>query len=507
MHVKKTTSLIYDLIMKKTLLCLFLLLFGLTANAQVKLGLYRDLTTDDSIALVNIAAYPDSIWPSILTACTRPDLLVKTEVVQKSSSQAFHDLLEPYTQDEQKKIWDLVRYPTALQQISEGGKKSKEELESISLQYPTEIRKTIVECGKKHSDLITQIYQLHKSSNEEFKKNISDSPKEVQNSYTLLTEKPEIVNALSGNMHLAIILGELYKNDSKKTIHLLDSVQKSHAQQSERDLQEWKKGLENNPEAKKEMEQAAQEFAKENYSYNYVDDVYATGGSNGGTPVVQSAAPVINNYYIQPYPYWFGYPGWYDYPYFYPYPYWYHCGFYWGPGGMVFIGFPSPFFMHWYFYHPYHHYYYSYFSDYCLGYNSMHYGPRNNRTGFNGVIHKWARTNEPNLPNGFFNNDPKRPERIKELGRFEMDYHNSTKGVFGKNITRSEFLKNNPQYYPHINPAINQPRFNQPIKYPTPEGPRKFNMGVPGGTPHPAPGGGQPNFSLPKGGSGVRPRR
>jgi hypothetical protein len=291
----------------------------------------------------------------------------------------------------------------------------------------------------------------------------------------------------------------MYKSNPQQLTHMLDSINVEHNKQSAKDLEDWKNGLEKNPAAKQEMENAAKEFTAEKQDDYYTDDVYKTGPSSAKTnPQVYTSPPNVN-IVVQPYPYWFGYPWWYDYPYWYPYPYWYNCGFYWSPGGIVYMGFPSPYFMHWYFFHPYHHYYYSNFSDYCVGYHYQHYGPRHQQTGFNSEIHRWTRANEANLPKGYFNPDPQRSGRIKELGKFEMDYHNSTKGVFGRNISRPEFLQNNSNFYPHLNPVMAQPRFNKPITYPQQQNPIRFNMG----TPVKIRGGGLPQ-QMPHNGGAIR---
>jgi hypothetical protein len=344
--------------------------------------------------------------------------------------------------------------------------------------------------------VLTEINTLNINSQNEFENIIGNYPAQTKTAYRTLINHPDVLNTMATNMHLTVILGDMYKSDSKQTIHILDSVSVEHKKQNAKDLEEWKAGLEKNPEAKSEMEQAAKEFTNEKHQDDYyTDDVYATGPSAKSNVPVYTSPPTIT-YVIQPYPYWFGYPWWYDYPYWYPYPYWYNCGFYWGPAGIVYMDFPSPYFMH---------YYYSNFSDYCVGYNYQHYGPRYQRTGFNSEIHHWARANEPNLPRGYFNADPLRPTRIKELGKFEMDYHNNTKGVFGKNITRPEFLQNNGSYYPHINPVINQPRFNKSIIYPQQQNPVKFNMGLPGMNNIQRGGGFQ---QMPRGGGGIgRPRK
>lgn len=495
----------------------FLLCIGLFAKAQKNsTDLRKDLTSDDSTALLTIGSYPDSIRNRALLACQNPDILVKTEALQKNTSQSFRDLLSNYAKDEQQSIWNLTRQPGLISEITKGGKKSKEELETIASKYPSELRKSIVEVGKKHYDVLNEVNNLQLNSQKEFENILVDYPNSNPVAYRGLINHPDVLNTLSSNMHLAIILGNMYKASPQQTNHMLDSVNMEHTKQTVKDLEDWKKGLEENPEAKQEMEQAAKEYVKENQPNDkYSDDVYNTpsppnqentSSDDYTNPSVPANPPVVNNIYnVQPYPYWFGYPWWYDYPFWYPYPWWYNCGFYWGPAGIVYISFPSPFFMHWYFFHPYHHYYYSHFTDFALGYHNQHYyGPRYQHTGFNNEIHRWAGANEPNLPKGYFHADPQRPQRIKELGKFEMDYHNTTKGVFGRNITRPEFLQSNPNYYPHLNPVINQPHFNRPITYPQQQSTPHFNTNfnrpqnnVPRGNSFP-----QPHFN--GGGGGIK---
>jgi len=494
----------------KKIFFLSILFSSLLVSGQSKARLDKDFSSDDSTALLTVASYPDSVRTQVLQACQKPEVLLKTEALQKNTSQSFKNLVSNYSKEEQQNFWNLARYSGLISKIASGEKKSKEELETIAVAYPAELKKTIIEDGRKHYEVLSSINNLQVNSQKEFEKIIADYPLQTQTAYRSLLNHPDVLNTLATNMHLSVILGDMYKSNPQQTTHMLDSVNVEHTKQSAKDLEEWKTGLEKNPEAKKEMEQAAKEFTKEteDQNDNYTDDVYNTGpSSKTNMPVYTNPPPM--NYAIQPYPYWFGYPWWYDYPYWYPYPYWYNFGFYWGPGGMVYMGFPSPFFMHWYFFHPYHHYYYSHFTDYCVGYQYQHYGPRYQRTGFNSEVHHWTKANEPNLPKGYFNADAQRPERIKELGKFEMDYHNSTKGVFGKNISRPEFLQNNANYYPHINTVINQPRFNKPITYPQQQSPVRFNMGLPNGNvpQNRTRGLNFPQQQMPKGGGGMGRRR
>ncbi len=461
----------------KKLFLLFALFGSVTSNSQVNQKLNKDFNQDDSSALVTVASYPDSLRTNILLACQKPNFLVQTEALQKNTSQSFRDLMDNYSKDEQAKFWNLTRYPALINEISTGEKKSKEELEIIASHYPKEIRSLAVEYGHKHYKVLTDINNITKNSNSEFEKIISDYPEQTKNSFRTLINHPDVINTLSSNMHLSVILGNMYSSDPETTLQMLSSVKADHDTQSAKEAEDWKNGLEKDPDAKKEMEDASKEFIKDKDPDYAVDDVYSDPSVSGTNPQVYTNTPNVN-YPVQPYPYWFGYPSWYGYPYWYPYPYWYNTGFYFGPGGgIVYMGLPSPFFMHWYFFHPNHHYYYSHFSNYCVGYNYAHYGPRFQRSGFNNEIHQWTRANEANLPKGYFNNDANRQSRIKELGKFEMDYHNNTTGIFGKNISRPEFLKNNSQYYQHLSPAINQPHFNQPIRYPAQQNPVRFNMG------------------------------
>lgn len=471
--------------------------------------LSKDFNSDDSTALLTIASYPDSVRTKALQACQKPEVLVKIEALQKNTSQSFRDLVSNYNKDEQQKLWDLSRQPGLINQIAFGGKKSTEELKAIAEKYPNELKKNIIDGGKKHYEALVEINNLQVNSQKEFERIIANYPAQTQTAYRGLVNHPDILNTLSTNMHLAVILGDMYTSAPQQTAHMLDSINVEHIKQSAKDLEDWKNGLENNPEAKQEMEQAAKEFTKENHPDDYyADDVYNQGTPNQTNEPIYTNPPNTNYANLQPYPYWFGYPWWYDYPYWYPYPYWYNLGFYWGPMGIVYMGFPSPYFMHWYFYSPYHHYYYSHFSDYAIGYHQQHYnGPRYQHTGFNSEIHRWARTNEPNLPGGYLKADAQRPERIKELGKFEMDYHNSTKGVFGRNMTRPEFLQNNANYYPHINPVISQPRFNAPINYPQQQSTPRFNMQNQNNSFSPR-GGTFQQPQIQRGGGGIgRPRR
>lgn len=430
-----------------------LFFFRSVIHGQDASQLAGELMKVDSAAITALALYPGNVRKNILEVCTYPQSLVRIESLQKSTSESFRKALENYSREDQQKAWNLARYPELASKLALKGKGTNEELEKVVSEYPEEIRQTAREFVKTHHDLLRKMEALNVSSIQAFEAVIIEYPEPVKNSLRELVKYPELINILTGNMKMSVLVGDIYRRQPKMIMDKLDSISIGHAAQNAKDLEEWKAGLEKNPEAKKEMEQASKEFAKEQ---GYTEDDLA----------VKSEAVVVN-YVIHPYPYWYGYPWWYDYPYWYPYPYWYDWGFYYGPYGIVYIGFPSPFFSFWYFHHPPHHYRYNHFSDYCV---KHYYGPRRAVTGFHQEVSHWVRSAERHVPKDFFMEHDKRPEKIKEFGKFEMEYEKAVKGDPGRNITRDNFIQANAASFPYISPVLNEkgPKSPAPVIYDKP---------------------------------------
>lgn len=409
---------------------------GLAQNQNI---IPKNILKDDSAAITSIAIYPESVRKNILHACMFPGALVKIELLQEKTSSTFKTELDKYSKETQINIWNLARYPGLIAGITEGGKKTKEELKQIAARYPEEIYNTILECGRKDFDLLDKINSIRVESDEEFENLISEYPEKDRNTFRKIVLHPEVLKILSDGMRMTVVLGEAYKKDSSAVNILFDSISTAYATQNAKELEEWKEGLKNNPEAQKEMEDAAKKFAEDE---GYDDE-----------ELIIYNEQVVINYVCHPYPYWMGYPSWYAYPYWYPYPYWYDWGFYWTPGGLVYIGFPSSYFTYWFFYHPHHHYYYNHFTDYCLTYN---YGHRNSRTEFNHEINNWVASNESKLPAQFFNADEKRPDRIKEFGKLSIEYNEIIRKNPEMDMSMDEYLQNNAVKYPNLKPDLSR---------------------------------------------------
>lgn len=431
--------------MKTKLILIIFLSTCLFIRAQETQQLLSGLLKGDSAAVTALALYPESIRKKILEACVYPEALVRIESLQKSTSESFRKLLGDYPKDEQQKVWDLLRYPGLMGKITEGGKKTKKQLDKIASGFPEEIRETAKDYGISHYDLLVKVHSLNGNYEKAFEALIGSYPEPARSAYYELVKHPEVIDLLISDMKMSVLVGDIYKRQPDVLQKTLDSISAEHAKQNAKDLEDWKSGLEKDPVAKKEMEDASKEFTKE---LGYSEE-----------ELVVRHETVVVDYIIYPYPYWCGYPWWYEYPYWYPYPYWYDLGYYWGPYGIVYIGFPSPYFTFWFFHHHHHHYYYNHFSSYCVGH---YYGHRGSNTGFHREVDRWVDANKQNLPKDFFANDSKRPDRIKEFGQFEMDYEKAVKNNPGKNISREDFLKSNTDAYPNINPVLNEP-------HPTPD--------------------------------------
>jgi len=130
-----------------------------------------------------------------------------------------------------------------------------------------------------------------------------------------------------------------------------------------KELEDYKKQAEDNPQMQQEMKQASDSFSAD----------YADGDSPASVtdPSNYSSTPVVNNYYYSnsydPYPYWFSYPYWYATPVWYPMPYYYYTGYYYGPGGrLVIFGLPSRMYARWFYGGSYRRYPYLY--QHCHAY-------------------------------------------------------------------------------------------------------------------------------------------
>lgn len=415
------------------------------------------LLKEDSAATMAMAAYPDTIRKAALRVCSYPEGILKIEELQNSSQRSFRNLVTPLPKEEQERIWNIVRYKGLAEKLVQGKKKSSEELESIAANYPEEVRADAVKSGSENYSTLVKIVSLNRGTDSSFNKLIAGFPAGVQASYRTIVNYPELIELLGGSMRMAVKAGDLQKNYPEKLNRQLDSLNIGLARQKVKETEDWKNGLEKDPVAKSEFLDATKDYEADHHV------------SEQNTIVNET---VVVNYVCYPYPYWYGYPSWYMYPYWYPYPYWYACGYYYGPYGIVYIGYPTPYYTYWYFYHYPHHYHYCHFSDYYIDH---YYGHRRTPSSSDRVVENWVRTEETRTSTAFFTKNVTRPDRLKELGRVEIDRETYNQTHPGNTMSRETFVKNHPQDYP----VLSSPAYQHSNVPPSPSKDPVINRPVP----------------------------
>lgn len=418
---------------------------GFNISAQED-GLIQQLRIEEQTTLEAIALYPEKERQAILEVSKHPEVLVRLQNLQYKTSSDFRSLISNLSESDQSRIYDLTRYPELINEICEGNtKKSKKEMLSIVGPYPESVQVSATYLHKDHFDLLLKINHMYRTSDQAFENTISPYPVETQEAYRVLLKLPEVMSVLTDNLNMTVLLGDLYRSKPQQLKAELDSLNLVVAEQKARELNEWQESLENDPQAMAEYQQAAQEFAEENA---YAESSYAATYPDNYTSD-------LTIYHVwQPYPYWFGCPWWYTYDCWYPYPWWYHWGYYYGPGNvMIFVCMPSSYFVYWHMYNHSHFYHYPYFTNHLITYHNHDKG---SVTSVGSITSQWIRENEPKLPRNWLRDDKGRPERIKELGKFNNDYDQALNSEGNGGLTQREFLERNAATYPNLKALLKE---------------------------------------------------
>ncbi len=438
-------------------LFLFSILFSLCPLlAAQATGLMNQLKEEEKAAVEAIALYPETERAAVLTVAQHPEILVRMEYIRRNTETKFKDLLAALPEEEQKRIYNLARYPELIADMtSQAEKLSADAMDALLKPFAEEIHEDARWANRKRFDLLMDIDMLNHNAEDTFAATLSGYTAEVRDAARQLSSLPAVVSVLNNNMNTTVLLGDLYRRDPARIDHELDSLNVILAEQQAREVDDWKKQLEENPEAMAEYENEAREFAGEE---QYDDDVY-----DGPLPDRYREDMYVHHVW-RPYPYWFGWPAWYDYECWYPYPWWYHWGYYYGPQHViVIISMPSNFFIDWHFRHDHHLYHYPHFTDVMIRH---YYGPRGFGERVQPVLRRWEAEHRGELPANWWKDDQNRVDRIREYGKFKMEYDELTKVTREKSPTEREFLRQNADRYPTLKPVLTEQREPSPSREP-----------------------------------------
>ena len=420
-----------------------LLITCLSALHSQDVKILQNLSEEDQEALESIAVYPQKDRDAILVASGHPELLVQMDNIRTLTQTKFKNAVSGLSEDNQKRLYNVFRYPELCDQIVDSYEvEDHKGMDDLLQEYPEDIQVDAQYVMHHYPAVFKDVYHLHQEARNSFQNLVSTYPLQVREAYTRLDQLPSAGSLLANHFKLTVLLGSLYSTNSVQLQDHLDSLTIVMAERKAMELQDWKEQLESNPEAMEEFESAAKEFAGVD---DYDDDVY-------DFPSHVTEKVIIHEVY-RPYSYWFGWPSWYADECWYPYPWWYHSGFYYGPGHMiVIVGLPSNIFFNWHFYNDHHFYHYPHFTDHVF--RHYYYGPRRFGAHVQPVLRKWHDEHKPDLPDHWFDEDHNRVNRIREYGKFKIDYDRETRGQSKVKMSEKEFLKKNANRYPGLKPVL-----------------------------------------------------
>ncbi|QDK79803.1 DUF3300 domain-containing protein [Spirosoma sp. KCTC 42546] len=321
---------------------LLLTLGLLSAGWQSTIAQTRD--QDQQTAPINdqtlvsaIAPYRDDVRRSILLASVQPQVLTALAQQRANSEQAFANLIQSYGQTKQGWFYDLSRYPDILHALATLPTGSDEQtVNNLTKPMPATIQVSAWKLYRHHNADLVQVDNINQQAQQAFENVISTLDGLTQSAFRQLIEMPDVMTQLTDQIDKTARLGEAYQANPDQVTKDLTALHDSLQVQNQQELADYQNQLNNDPQARQELQQAGQAYAQ------------ANGYNMGINP---NPAWVNTSYYYQnPYSFWFGYPYWYASPLWYPSAWWYGTGFYYGMGGnMVMFGLPSLGFSNWFF--------------------------------------------------------------------------------------------------------------------------------------------------------------
>ena len=326
---KKTSTSISSWLMRG-LLCMSLL----SSSAVKCFGQTSQLETDQGIA-ASIAPYNADVREAILQVSLYPQILEQLQKNQSQTVESFHRIVHGFDQKKQAWFYTITRYPELMHTLATlPDKQNKEDVYKLLPNQDADLKEAAWELyDSKKRDLI-KVDNVNIAAKQDFDKTIESLDASAKASFQKLSNMPDVLTLLTNNIDLTTRLGEHYKSNPTALNERLAAIHDSLNVQNQYEIAAYKKQMADDPKAQDELSQAAKDYAKEN-GYD--------------VPAQQYDDADNENYYANPYSYWFGYPGWYSYPLWYPGSFWFDTGLYFGIGGYGIWGMPGYGFSNWFF--------------------------------------------------------------------------------------------------------------------------------------------------------------
>lgn len=279
-----------------------------------------------------IASYDTPLRNSILVASQHADIFTKMQLLKDQSQNSFHALINNLSQKKQAWFYELTRYPDLLQTLAQKplGLKKAEILTLI----PSSDKLLQDACWglyKSNNNDLKKVAKINQSADVQFAALVQPFDETTRMAFEELIAHPDVLALLTTNMNKTIELGNAFFANNLKVSNDLSQKHDTLLAENEQEVAYYKKSIDDDPNAKAQLEQAARDYAKQ-YGYILPNNVGFAG-----------------NYYANPYSYWFGYPYWYGSALWYPNAFWGSFGLNYGLGGFGLYGFPTFGFSNWFY--------------------------------------------------------------------------------------------------------------------------------------------------------------
>jgi len=390
---------------------IYSLIFGWmgTAEAAKSLAKLDQEIQSNSEAADLLAGSSENVRQAAMEAAQYPNTLSDLEHRQSQSQDQFQKLISSYPRKTQEEVYEVVRYPNLVADLVDGGQKSKGQIKDLSKSYSKKVQDAAEDLGRNNYELLRGVRDLSGTSDRNFAGSLDGLPASTQSAYRTLMNEPELLKAMGENRNFTVALGEAYRADPSGTRSRIAQLSQSVARQKEEALDDYRNTLQNDPEAREQLQSSAKSFARE-YGYDESDPYNYNPPSNSETVV---------NININPYPYWSGYPYWYASPFWRPYPLWWYTGF-WGWGSSFFAwGVPSYYYTNWFYGYPSNFYYYPNLAGCYAGYYNRWRGRPYYYSGFNRAVGNWHNRYGNQISSDMYRNDRYSADRWRQFGQTE----------------------------------------------------------------------------------------
>jgi hypothetical protein len=301
-------------------------------HAQDNRELLRSVMQDDS-DFVDVLAMADSdVQTAWLITSSAGEAVARVSALQEQSQTQFTDLARTYPRETQTDMWNVSRYDALVERLAKSSL-SEADINAIVAGLPDDTQQSARRLAKQNPELFIKMNTIRTDFERKYSEIMRSYPDSVQRSMSVLRSSPEVLALMNDNMRTTILFGDVYKRDAQAVRDALRERNLELVSKKANDVREWQAKVENDAEAKTELQQSAEAFAQE-------ESFDATS---------EWAGPPPERWRIASYAYWTGYPWWYSSPQWYPYPLWYHTGYTVVRGRWIWWGTPSWYFLRWHF--------------------------------------------------------------------------------------------------------------------------------------------------------------